>query len=135
MNKDTFIKYIIIIALALIVGIILKSLLTSNPQHTVGSVSLGSEYHATSTLGVAQTHSDVIEAYPGALGSVVITGTGTGSISIYDAARTGDINATNTIATVIASLPQNTYTFDALTTKGLVFVYTAFAGTATITYR
>lgn len=126
-------KYIGIIGVLVIVFFIGVGFYRTTPVNA--SVSLGSDYHATSTLGVAQTHTDVIEAYPGSLGSIIITGSGTGTISAYDASRAGDINATNTIATVPASLGTGTYTFDTLATKGLVFVYTAYAGTATITYR
>lgn len=137
MEQKTNIKsFSLLLGLILFLGVI--GFIVSRPAVktiTAGSVTQGSEYHATTTLGVAQTHTDVIDAFPGTLGSVVITTAGTGSLTIYDAARSGDINATNTLMTIPASLVAGTYTADAIATHGLVFVYASFAPVATITYR
>lgn len=114
---------------------------TQQPQSAFfGSVPLGGEYHSTTTrtvAGIALTSPTVLNTGPGALGSVVITGAGTGVINVYDGTTTTSHSdsATTTIATIPASAAAGTYTFDALYYKGLIIEIVGSAATSTITYR
>ena len=131
-------KSVYVIA-GLVLGLIVVvffSFRTSTNNLSLGSVAQSNEYQATSTLPT-QTGIYVLSANPGALGSVVITLAGTGVIKLYDATTTGGYvsGASSTLATIGASIGANTYTFDALTKRGLVVEYAAFAGNSTITYR
>ena len=113
-------------------------------QRVEASVPIGNEYQSTTTRsawgGVPMVNLTVISTGQGALGSVVITGAGTGVMNIYDATST--VNnaqwATTTLASFPVSAAAGTYTFDAIYRKGLlVEIVGASAGTATstITYR
>lgn len=115
-------------------------MLFKNPQPVYGSVSQGSSYHSTTTRafnGTALTNLSLLQLGPGDLGSVVITGAGTGVINIYDATTTGphSDSATTTIASFPASTAAGTYTFDAQYYKGLIIEIIGSAATSTITYR
>lgn len=117
-------------------------------QDNFGSVSVSSEYHATSTaansvFGATITNDTLVVSGPGTLGSVVITGANTGVINIYNATttnvsqRTGN-TATSTIllASIPASAAAGTYTFDLLFTDGLfVDLNGGIMPTTTITFR
>ncbi len=110
------------------------------PKQTDASVSRFAEYQGTTTRafnGTAMANLQLIQSGPGTLGSVVITGAGTGVINFYDATSTGPHSdyATTTIATFPASTAAGTYTFDVLFTRGLVYEIVGTAATSTVTYR
>ena len=102
----------------------------------VGSVQIGHEYQGTTTY-TGFTNYSVLDSGPGALGSVVITGAGSGTFTIYDATST----VTNTAwpTTTLASFPTNaatgTYTFDRIFQKGLLVDFKGTMGTTTITWH
>lgn len=105
-----------------------------------GSVSQGSSYHSTTTRafnGNAIANGQLLQLGPGDLGSVVITGAGTGVINIYDGTTTAahTDSATTTIASFPASTTAGTYTFDAQYYKGLIIETVGSVATSTITYR
>lgn len=106
------------------------------------SVADGNNYYSTTTKaagGVALPSQSAIKPGPGALGSVVITGTAAGVMNFYDATTSDATKRTNpattTIATFAASVAAGTYTFDATFNYGLLYETTGTAPTSTITYR
>lgn len=112
----------------------------SQTKPVEGSVSFGNSYHSTTTRafnGTAMANGQLVQTGPGDLGSVVITGAGTGVINIYDATSTGPHSdyATSTIATFPASTAAGTYTFDAQYYRGLLIEIVGSVATSTITYR
>lgn len=133
---------------ALLVGIFIGLFLTYG-EKVEGSVTVGNEYYATSTASVSMFGSQtnltnrVLKTGYGSLGSVIITGANTGIINIYNATttditkRTGQTSTSSIlIASIPASAPAGTYTFDAVFTTGLMIdLWSGTAPTSTITYR
>lgn len=105
-----------------------------------GSVVQNSSYHSTTTRafnGNAIANGQLIQSGSGDLGSVVITGAGTGIITIYDATSTITNRqlGTTTLATFPASTAAGTYQFDSQYYYGLVVETSGSVATSTITYR
>jgi len=113
----------------------------SNKGNSFGSVSVTSEYQATSTRngfdGTALPTDRVLVTGPGTLGSVVILGAATGVINLYDATSSAQHTdyATTTIVAIPASLAAGTYTFDLVFKRGLMYEVVGTAPTSTITFR
>lgn len=115
------------------------------PEQAMASVMQGGEYHATTTspsVLIPTVMPLVILANSGTLGSVVITGSGTGAFQLIDATTSDITKRTGNIATsslVLASFPNSptvgTYTFDIAFYKGLLFDTNGTQSTTTITYR
>ena len=112
----------------------------------VGSVSVTSEYTATTTGEIAaldRNESDAFLLSPrfGVLGSVTILGTGTGELKIYDATTTdNDLRASIGTSSILQihippSLAVGTYVFDALFTTGIVVEEIGAVPTSTILFR
>ena len=146
---NTITNYKIILAVAfLLVAVTLAMLVLQAPRNAGASIRIGDEYMATSTAsntmyGASITGDALIRTGQGALGSVIITGAGTGIWNIYNAttsnvlARTGNI-ATSTIllASFPASTAAGTYTFDVTYTTGLlVELESGVMATSTITFH
>lgn len=121
-------------------------LIGKNPKIAEGSVAQGSEYHATTTAPSAP----IVNSMPlvinsqggGTFGSVIITGSGAGAITIYDATTTDITKRAAKYATssiILASFPPSptvgTYTFDEAYYTGLIYDTTGTQSTTTITYR
>lgn len=113
----------------------------------LGSVSVSSEYVATSTAANTVyggfTTGRLIKSGYGTLGQVTITGANTGIVNIYNATTT-NVNlragnkATSTIliASIPASAAAGTYVFDAQFTDGLFLdLNSGIMPTTTVTYR
>lgn len=112
------------------------------PSTAFGSTPRGGEYQGTTTTAGSFGPLVRVQAEPGALGSVVITGAAAGVINIYDATTT-NVNlrtaqaATTTLllATFPASAAAGTYTFDRSFYNGLYVETIGTMPTTTITYR
>lgn len=81
-------------------------------------------------------------AQTGVLGSITLTGTGSGGITILDATttnvalRTGNIvDSKVTLASIPKFATSTTYEFNVRSNTGLVLRYESGVATATITYR
>ncbi len=133
----------------LVVALALVIFLMGKEPVSFGSVDVASSYQATSTAANAVygalTADALVRTGQGTLGSVVITGAGTGGINFFDATttnvQTGRAAAMSTSTILIASIPPSaaagTYTFDAEFTAGL-FIDFEGAGvvpTTTVTWR
>jgi hypothetical protein len=127
--------------LTLIMVVVIGGIMYIKPQSNLGSVGEGGTYKPYYTPSGGANYK-VLKTSPGTLGSVVITGAGAGSITLYDATTT-DVTKralATTSLTVVAQLPASTaagtYTFDANFYKGLAAVWSStLTGTSTITYR
>lgn len=149
--KKYLIPSIIAFVLAIFVGFF-----AYRPQTTDASVSIGSSY-VYATFAPAQTNTNykqsiVLDSIQpattsvpryngGTLGSVIITGTSTGNLVLYDATTSNvtlRAGATTTLP-ILAQFPANavggTYTFDEYYQLGLVVEFNGAQGTSTITYR
>jgi hypothetical protein len=126
---------ILLLALAIIIGAILT---LQKPQITqLGSVIQGSEYKSV-VLTTAVNDLAVLKIGSGALGSAVITVSGTAPFTLYDATSTVTNAewATTTLASFQTSPTVGTYTFDVIFQKGLLIDYgTGTIPTTTITWR
>ena len=131
------------VAIALLIGVVLS---LSVRDLGVGSVSLNSEYFATSTAadaayGAGTNTELLVQTGPGVFGSFIITGVDTGVVNFYDATTTvagNRVKATSTIllASFPASMATGTYVIDARFNDGLLmFVETGTLPTTTITWR
>lgn len=137
----------IFIVVAIIVGIISGVASLTNkeaqaPSANVGSVSISNEYHATTTSTGRFNVPYTLQTISGTLGSVIITGAATGVINIYDATTTNaslrsadQATSSILIATFPASAAANTYTFDQIFTRGLIYDVVGTMPTTTVTYR
>lgn len=136
----------LLIALSLLVAgslVALALALRPQPNQTMlplGSVNVANEYNATTTRSNATaTIADlaVISSTSGTLGSVVVTGVGTGDFYLYDATSTITNTewATSTLAHIGPSLAAGTYTFDVVFHKGLLIDTNGTVGSSTITWR
>lgn len=110
-------------------------------EASLGSVQQANEYHSTSTSYLS-TPNSVIKTGSGAIGSVVISGSNTGRIDMYDTTttnknlRTGQApTATIYIGSIVASQAAGTYTYDIEFYNGLYLDFTGSLPTSTITYR
>jgi len=107
------------------------------------SVSRSHEYQATTTsTGRFSTGPQTLQTYPGAFGSVIITGAAAGVMNFYDATTTNSSLRDSSQATsslLIASFPTSAavgvYTFDQIVKRGLVVDIIGTMPTTTITYR
>ncbi len=133
------------ITVGIILGILLiAGWISQQTRVSVGSVTPGGGYIGTttqSTAGLTQTENSILTT-GGMLGSVVITGVTTGTISIYDATtsditkRTGGLASSSILlAAFPASATAGTYTFDRNFYTGLYVSITGIVPTTTITYR
>ena len=132
------IQFLSIIALIGFIGIVYQK---SQPAY--GSVALANDYQSV-TLSSAKASATVplvIATTTQAFGSVIITTTHATILRFYDgiASTTAPQTATSTgrlLATMKASIGENTYTFDTVTSYGLIAdIPAGYAGTATVTYR
>lgn len=139
--NNTFVPAILLAGAILVLAIVL---LFKPFQSVFGSVTISSEYHATSTVSTPGSFpvEAQLQSYGGSLGSVVITGATTGTINLYDATtsnallRTPGIStSTLLVASFPASAPAGTYTFDRALYNGLYIVTTGTIPTTTITHR
>ncbi len=130
----------ILLTLSIVLSVFLAVFISTKPNQSFGSVGQGGSYHSTTTRafnGTAMANGQLLQLGPGDLGSVVITGAGTGIINIYDATSTitNRQTGTTTLATFPASTAAGTYTFDAQYYNGLVIEVSGSVATSTITYR
>jgi hypothetical protein len=140
MNKITQNIVFSVGALAIFAVVLIALFSNFKADTAFGSVTMGNEYHASTTknfAGATMPNLSVLNTGPGALGSVVITGAGAGTINIYDATSTVTNTGwpTTTIATIPASAAAGTYTFDVIYQKGLLIEILGAYPTSTITYR
>jgi len=147
-------KTIIISSLALLLIVVgAKALtLTGTPQEikefagevqdnppNLGGFTAPYEYVYTIPTGDA---AQLLKTRFGILGSVVITGVGTGDLTLYNATTTNAnlraIAATSSLP-VIASFPTSTavgnYDFDVAFNDGLLAVFSGVIGTSTLTFN
>ena len=132
----------------LLIAVTFAMLVLQSPNDALGSIRSGDEYVATSTASNAMygstiTGDKLIKTGYGSLGSVVITGAGTGIWNIYNATTSNVLNRTGQPATstiLLASFPASvaagTYVFDVTYTTGLlVELESGIMATSTITYK
>lgn len=133
---------LIILAIGALFAVSLVALRPDPVAHA--SVPMGGEYQGTTTQSAAGSFAAeaLLQTGGGALGSVVVTGATTGTISIYDATtsdstkRTGQTASTSLLlASFPASAAAGTYTFDRLYFRGLLIEITGTTPTSTITFR
>lgn len=134
--RNTFSLAVVLLAFAVL------ALMWQDAQEAEGSIDQGQEYYSTTTYAADPFPERRLKIGYGSLGSVVITGAGTGLTSIYDATTTNAAMRAPTKATssiLIAqfpvSAPAGTYTFDASFSDGLLIVSSGLEATSTITWR
>lgn len=101
-----------------------------------GSTLMGNDYIATSTRTVSGTSmvDGMVKTTAGSLGSVVITGAEAGSITLYNATSSTDIEK-ELLTTIPLSAAAGTYVFDISFPNGLYVDLNGTVPTSTITYR
>lgn len=130
---------------ALLAFVLVSTGISSKPVEA--SVSQGSSYNSIVTASAQASASflqntTIATGTPGTLGSVIITGAGTGSFTLYDATTSNALLRTLTATTSLRVLAQftnnaatGTYTFDEQYYQGLLVEFIGAQGTTTITYR
>lgn len=107
-------------------------------------VPIANEYHSvTSTSAAKAITNEIVKTTPGALGSVIITVTGTAPLTIYNATTTNvNLRALATsslevLASFRASPTVGTYTYDSVATQGILVVFdsTGTIASTTVTFR
>lgn len=121
--------------------------LASSKSNTFGSIEDSSgAYEATTTrasfdgtaITAPGTAPKLLSGGSGLLGSVVITGAGTGTIDLYDATTSGshsDYVGTTTLLSIPPNGTAGTYTCDCSYKRGLIMVITSQVATGTITWK
>lgn len=125
-----------------LLAVVILSLIYFKPvQLPVGSTVQGNDYQSTSTNALLTTPK-VIKESRGSLGSVIITGVGTGTFDLYNA-TTSNINlraasmSTSTIwiASFGPSASVGNYVFDVEFSNGLYLQTVGTVASTTITFR
>jgi hypothetical protein len=126
----------LIVTLVVALGMFGAFILGQNADKATGSVAAGSsyQYKAVSSAQASATVPVQVRGGRSVLGSIVVMGTSTVAIRIYDATT-----ATSS-ATLIGTLPigttQGTYTFDIDMARGITLdVPAAYAGNLIVTSR
>lgn len=146
--NSVYVIGLVIILLAFYIGTSYKEFLN---QQAFGSVSVTSEYYATSTgEGVSGGDSALgsfsydrrIKNGPGVIGQITITGLSSGIMHFYDAttSKISERAATKSTSSIFmlsvpASTTAGTYVFDAIFEDGLYVDTFGKTPTSTITYR
>ena len=134
----------ILIVVVAILAVVCAVLVINKDQPSLGSITTGQEYTATTTpTGNGEWDDHTIKAGWGALGSVIVTLAGDLEYVLYDATSTGAIandsrfsKADQQLIRIPGSLVAGTYVFDVIFTDGLVMdVESGTTGTTTITFR
>ncbi len=137
-------RQILLIQFGIIVGLIFATamlLMLNGANKATASVDYSAAaYQSTTTRPVSGTAINspaILSLGYGVFGSVIITGTGTGTINFYDATSTaaGTLTATTTLASFPASTAVGTYVFDIQYTKGLVMEVIGSVATSTVTWK
>lgn len=134
------------IGLIIVIAVVAMSFLFSwvRTERVQGSVSVTDEYMSTTT-GISRfptTGYDLLNASPGTLGQIVVTGTASGQLNIYDA-TTSDVTRrtfnTSTTSIWVVNLPgqtaTGTYTFDSRFNYGMLVIPVGNMPTTTIMFR
>lgn len=142
--KNIMKKILLSLAITLTVFMLVLVAARNLAPRADASVAFGNDYQATTTDQTWTTAiPKVLDSSNGSLGSVVITTTGTGSLTLYDATTTninlrtgGTATSTITLANFQITTTAGTYTFDRVFFNGLIAVWTGTnAASTTITYR
>ena len=134
-----------IVAAITAMGLLIATFVSYRAVPSIGSVSQGSAYLATTTgafVASAGLDLTVLKSGWGVLGSVTITSAAVGQINIYDA-TTSDVNLRSSLfsttsiqrVNIPASLVAGTYVFDIIMPNGILLEITGTAPTSTISYR
>lgn len=119
---------VIFVAFAIFVGSVQKV--------NLGSVNAGEgyRYKQITSSNASSTSLTTVRGGAGVLGSIVVASTSAAALRVYD--NNGASSSATLIATLKASIGENTYVFDANVTSGITLdVPAAFNGAYTITYR
>ena len=115
------------------------SIFTGNGVTSIGSVSVSDEYQSIQT-GAGLANGTVLKPVPGVLGSVVVTTTAVGTLTIYNATTSNvtlRAGATSTleILAVLSNPTAGTYTYDVEADQGMIVDFSGTQASTTITYR
>ena len=126
--KKTLIATTVVVIAA--VGLLLAS--KSSVAPTLGSVSYGSEYNATSTTAAG---TQCLKVGSGTFGGIVVSSTTVGTFTVMNATSSTDA-ASTTIASFGASVSFGSYEYDSVFDRGLcVRANAGFNGVYTTMWR
>jgi hypothetical protein len=130
---------VLTLIMVVVIGVIL---FTKSNIQSIGGVTVGNEYNATTTFPTTANVDKLIKTGGGTFGSVVITSAGNVAFDILNATTTNITQRGNlaTSSILIASFPigtaAGTYVFDTNFNFGLLYDVTAGTyGTSTILWR
>ena len=128
-----YLTHIIIIAVVIVGGF---SLFSNNKENNEAPLGAGFETYNFSVINssdASSTNPAIVKGGFGSLGSITVASSSGSQIRVYD----GTATSTGTlIATLKASVAEQTFTFDAAFSTGLVFdVPAAHNGVYTVTYK
>jgi hypothetical protein len=139
MDKLTRNLTIGVVVLILLVGGILANMLMDKPNEIISLGGGGGGEYAYRQFSGSIASTTALKSMPATLGSVIITEDAATAVTFYDATSTTAYSIVNgtKIAVLQAALTEGTYTFDAVTTKGLVMSTNGFtfAGDWTVTFK
>lgn len=119
----------------LLIAVTLAMLVLQEPRGALGSIRVGDEMLATTTVGMASVHNIVASNRVASLGSIVVASSSATTFKVWNATSTTD-TASTTVFGMKASIVEGTYTFDTQLTRGLIVEKpTGFNGEYVITYR
>lgn len=133
------------ILLGIIVAVLVAVFISANTG-TSGRLGSVSDSYAYSSVVTGVTSSfpasgQLVKSGGGVLGSVVVTGTGTGLMELYDATttnvnlRAGATSTLTKLASFANSPTVGTYVFDVAFSQGLIIGFVGAQASTTVTYR
>lgn len=129
-NKVIFLSFASILAVFSILGGVL---FWTQPSTTFGQADVTYTYKTITSSNASNTASYIIRGGAGSLGSITVGSSSATAIRVYD----GTATSTGTlIATLKASVAEQTFNFDTAVTKGIAIdVPSTFNGVYTVTSR
>lgn len=141
----------VLIGLGIILSVMFLAIILAIGKTPIanGSVGVTDEYIATSTFAklggtsavnppaaaTARTIMSLVASSTGTLGSIIVASSSATILDIWNATSTTD-SASSSIAHVVASPANGTYTFDVVVDRGIIVdMPTGFNGAYTITWR
>lgn len=126
----------LIIAVAMMIGLMVGLVLFQNSQKVYGSVVIGNEYKATTTDATWSTATGQCkDTLTGSktLGSVVVSKTSNATLFIYDATSTVHSHHATTTLVAMPLTTVGTYTYDVTASRGLCVLVDTTVGVASTT--
>lgn len=127
-------KYIIGVIVIIILAIVLIQKVM--PEQSLGSATYSDSYKNITSSNASTTNPTEVRGGAGVLSSIIVASSSAVAIKIYDGGTNATSSGGTLIATIKASVSEQTFPFDIDVIKGIVIdVPAGFNGSYTVTYK